>query len=344
MEDNYLVSIIVPVYNAELNLRDCLNSILSQTYENIEVIIVDDGSTDRSKSICEEYAKLDSRVILISQKNSGPSGARNLGINVSNGEYIQFVDSDDILEQNMTRNLVGALNENNQLVICGAKVVNFKNKSIIGVFSPPNDGEYNVSKFLDHFGEFFVSSLINPLWNKLYKTEVIKKNQIRFIENINMGEDLLFNLEYIGLCKSICVIKDQLYNYLLFNNENSLTGSYKKDFFENQQMLYQNIRNFLLCHDSYSEKNKFFVEKNYAGSIMGCIVNLFHKESNLTSIKKKEEIRKIVNDTIVQDRINYFKEGGFQQNVIGFLIKHQYINAIYITFQLMSYLKNKIKN
>ncbi|WP_416828188.1 glycosyltransferase family 2 protein [Ectobacillus polymachus] len=343
MEYSNLVSIIIPVYNAELYLDNCIRSVLAQTYKNIEVILINDGSIDKSAEICDKYVNKYKNVKVIHQKNCGPSIARNMGISASKGQYIQFVDSDDSIEPNMTEKLINAMNKKNNLVICGIKVINSKLGNVIEEFSSPIDGIFTSKEFVENFGDFLKNGLINSPCNKLYDKKIIKNNSIQFNENLNMGEDLLFNIEYLNDCNNIAIIKDKLYNYIKFSNEKSLTVSYKPSFFETQQMLFQNIRNFLLSKENYSGNNKLFIEKNYSGNVVGCLVNLFHKDSGLTRINKKEQIKNIVFDDSVRRSIKYFKKNGFQQRIIGFLIKCKSINAIYIFLMIRTFIRDKIR-
>src|SRR5699024_1725724 len=126
---NILVSIVVPIFNSEKYLDETISSILSQTYKNIELILVNDGSTDRSLEICTNYEKTDERVFVVNQTNQGVSAARNKGIVYAKGEYIQFVDSDDIVDPRMTEKLVNKILKDSDLVICGyTKVLYINNK------------------------------------------------------------------------------------------------------------------------------------------------------------------------------------------------------------------------
>ncbi|WP_454861525.1 glycosyltransferase family 2 protein [Peribacillus frigoritolerans] len=340
MEFNNVVSIIVPVYNSEKHLIKCLNSILSQSYKNIEVLLVNDGSTDSSGRICEEFAKKDCRVKAIHQKNSGPSVARNNGIDAATGDYIQFVDSDDYIESNMTKKLIEAMNMNVQLVICGYTTINI-NKDDSYVFSeehiPSVNGTRRIFEFMELFGDLYKNNFINSPCNKLYVTHLIKSFNIRFIDNLNMGEDLLFNLGYIKNCNSICIINAQLYNYL--SNNNSLTGSFKNDFFENQQMLFQRVREFLLDGNYYTENNKYYIEIAYTDMMISCLGNLFHKDSNLSSKQKRNLIYNIVYDDCLRKKIVYFKYSNVQKRFMGLLIKYKSIKGIYCYFKMKKILK-----
>ncbi|MFJ8064765.1 glycosyltransferase family 2 protein [Psychrobacillus sp. NPDC096426] len=337
-----IVSIIVPVYNGELYLNKCIDSILNQTYKSIEVILINDGSTDCSGSICEEYAKDDNRVKVIQQDNLGPSASRNKGINIARGDYIQFVDSDDVLELNMTELLVKSMSHEFQLVICGYKLIYINGKEIAShQYIPIIVGNFDYSQFNLKFGELYTKGFINSLFNKLYVNNIIKKYNIRFDNNTNMGEDLLFNLDYITVCKNVIIIRDQLYNYMKINN-NSLTSRFKEKLYENQQMLFRKVEKLLLKNNCYKIENQHYVEITYLKGLIGCFENIFHKESNLTSKDKKEEIGKIVNDAVLRRNIQYFKTQKNSKYILGILIKFKLINTIYLLFSLRSSYKKEI--
>lgn len=339
---NDMVSIIVPVYNAELYLSNCVNSILNQTYKNIEVILVNDGSTDNSGIICEEFAKKDSRVKTIHQDNSGPSVARNTGINAAVGKYLQFVDSDDYIEANMITQLIEAMEKNVQLVICGYKLISVNGTEILTQeMSPMLQGVYQYLDFIQYFGGLYKNSFINSPCNKLYITKIINEFNIRFIDNINMGEDLLFNLHYLNACNKISIINDVFYNYVRYNN-NSLTRSFKRDLFENQQMLFREVRKFLLRKNCYTNENKYFVEASYVDNLIGCFDNLFHKNSDLTSKYRKKQIFYIVCDDCLRNNVEYLRKSSILNSFIGFLVRYKSINGIYCFFGMKNFLRYKL--
>ncbi|MED5076040.1 glycosyltransferase [Geobacillus stearothermophilus] len=340
MASDCVVSIIVPVYNAEAYLRDCVDSILSQTYKNIEVILVNDGSTDKSGMICDEYKGIDYRVKVIHQENSGPSVARNTGIDAATGTYIQFVDADDKVDPDMTRKLVEAMEqrENIQLVVCG---FNETDGFMVSRNVPFIEGVYSKKEFLSFFGRLY--SFIGYLWNKLYDTEFIRKFRIYFRENIDLGEDLLFNLEYLEVCNQIAIIKDQLYGYLVQQNSNSLTKIYRNNLLDIQQMLLQRMREFLIKNGKYTEENKIFIEMLYASSIISYLDSLFHIDNHLGSYDRKKQIQEIIDSEIVIKNINYFYRGSIQQQLIGFLIRYRMSSLIYCFFKIKNILRYKTK-
>lgn len=214
-----MISVIVPIYNVELYLPTCLESILSQTYQDLEIILVDDGSPDNSGRICDEYAKKDSRISVIHQKNAGQSGARNTGLDMARGEYVTFVDADDYIESDAYEILMTEVARTNVDILlfghnlikdCNERDTKSKKHEIKSTILGSDELWYEV------FG-----NLNNAVWNKLYKRELIGRK--RFKLGLFHGEDLLFNLEYINECSSALLISLPLYNYV--KREGSVTTS-----------------------------------------------------------------------------------------------------------------------
>ena len=249
---NSLVSIIVPVYNCEEYIEKCIISILNQTYKYIELILVNDGSIDNSGYLCDVFAKLDSRVKVTHMKNLGVSSARNQGIKVATGKFIQFVDSDDYIEPNMIEVLTNEINKNVDIVLCGYRRIFKENNGIINAIDVSLNNQVNITKkiFLNEFGILFKNYYINYLWNKLYVADIIKKFNIQFDDSINWGEDLMFNLQYLGYCKNITIVNKHLYNYVNYN-VNSITSTFNKELYNNQNDMYKAVRKFLVSNNAY---------------------------------------------------------------------------------------------
>lgn len=188
-------SIIVPVYKAENTIKRCVESILAQTYEKFEVILIDDGSPDRSGEICDEYSRKDSRVVVIHQKNKGVSAARNVGLQTSVGKYIVFVDSDDYIEED-------ALSQYNyfsdNLLISGVTYLseNGKVENII-CDNAENFTLEDDSCIIEYLKKWYAIQV----WGKRYCREIIMDNELCFDENVDYGEDAIFNIQYALLVK-----------------------------------------------------------------------------------------------------------------------------------------------
>lgn len=219
-----LVSIVVPVYNVEKYVERCIRSLLVQSYSNIEIIIVDDGSIDKSNQVCERLSQEDSRIKLYSQPNKGVSSARNLGILHAKGKYITFVDSDDYVAEDFVKEGVSTLAE------AELGVVNYQRTNVFHQNFKPS----SVSKSIS-FNQ--IETLRNILygkpfaghpWGKFYLTEIIKNKQILFPEDLKICEDLVFCVNYV-INVSRTAYSDKKY-YFYYDNTGSVNYSIKKSF------------------------------------------------------------------------------------------------------------------
>lgn len=208
-----IVSVLIPVYNVEKYLKKCLDSVVNQTLTNIEIICVNDGSTDDSLKVLEEYGSIDSRIKIINKANGGLPSARNAGLDVAKGRYVGFVDSDDYIEPNMFEKLVDvAEHEESEVVICGANIFPEEPRA--------DEWLYNcLSPWYKHYDSFDPELLYwrqdtNPfLWRVLVSKQLIDRENLRLDEDIIVGEDKAFQAKLYPRAKGISVIPDKLYNY-----------------------------------------------------------------------------------------------------------------------------------
>lgn len=216
--NNPLVSIIVPVYNSEQQLRRCIDSLLSQNYYNIEIILINDGSTDNSLAIANEYESKDGRVKVYDQINGGVSHARNLGLSKANGDYICFVDSDDYVECDYVSNFITGLDEDIDLVFQGLNEIHL-DKSVRRII--PEEAYYSYAEVLDGISDINKHRMFGYVCNKLYRTSIIKEKNLRFREDITISEDRIFALQYLHYVRNMQVVAASAYNYEL--QESGLT-------------------------------------------------------------------------------------------------------------------------
>lgn len=217
------ICIIVPIYNSEKTIERCVDSLLKQTYSNLQIILVNDGSKDDSLNICKRLATIDPRITIIDKENGGVSSARNEGLNNCSCDYVMFVDSDDALDVDYIENMFYNLS-NCDLVISGINIiVGNKNRNMFF------DKELDVTKvnFKILFEEKNGYGLFSSLCNKIYKTKLISK-EIPY--DISNGEDAIFNISYLKNCKKIRLTNKFKYNYY-YCNPNSLTKKYKDSIF-----------------------------------------------------------------------------------------------------------------
>ena len=220
---NDLISIIVPVYNAENTIEKTIRCLQEQDYPYIEIIIVNDGSMDNSKAICEKIKETDNRVVLYTKKNEGPSAARQYGLNRAKGQYVAFCDADDVMERTMISTLLRLINQNeSQLSICS-----FNTEKNSSTLLDGSEEVWNQSEAIKHC--LTDNAVGGFLWNKIFDLEIIQQYDIHFDETVYYCEDLEFVIEYLLYCTKISYIRKGLYNYIY--QEGSLSSekfSWKK--------------------------------------------------------------------------------------------------------------------
>lgn len=227
------ISIIVPVYNTKLYIRQCLESIVNQTYQTIEVIVDDDGSYDGSSEICDEFQKKDNRIKVIHTKNHGVSTARNLGIIESTGQYITFIDSDDYVDKMYIEKMVRNIEKDEEIIyFCESFPCNVKKEDAYKYIIVGDD---NLKIYL-----------AGPI-AKLFNSNLLKQNEIQFNEKILVGEDLLFNIQALNYAQKIKFSNDSI---LYFNRNNYNSSMHSRD--------YRLIESDILFHNTLRR----FVERN----------------------------------------------------------------------------------
>lgn len=274
------VSIIVAAYNAQDSIARCLSSLVGQTGKNLQIIVVEDGSTDNTPAICDDFARSDSRVTILHEANSGVSHARNAGIDVASNEYIMFCDADDWLDPSAIEDATHHLRDG-YLTTFGYAIHNenpnsSKRAEIDCVFG--KDATQTV-KAAD-FYELATKSLFNPVWNKVYEKARLDSFRIRFDESISIGEDALFNIAYMQTgIDGFLVINEPLYNYSAFK-PGSLDNSYNKAFADAQVHLYgafAGLAASLGSDDEYQERIVF----DELSSLMVAFDKLYRNKVNM---------------------------------------------------------------
>ena len=240
---NDLISIIIPCYNVEKTIKKCINSLLAQTHENIEIIAVNDGSTDDTYRVLQEEFKNNDKCILLNQSNSGISVARNEGMKIAKGEYYSFVDADDYVEPDYLEKLIESIKDND-LSICYYSSSIMKRQSsdiqtVEDVFREMMIPENNIAAFA---------------WNRLYKASIIRENSILFNEKVFVCEDVLFNYQYMQYVSKIGICREYLYHYVI----NSSSTMFRKAF--NEKKLSANIAFKLMLDNTKTKKYKAYVE------------------------------------------------------------------------------------
>lgn len=233
-----LVSIVIPAYNAQKYMGRCLDSLVGQEYKNIEIIVVNDGSRDQTEEICQNYAKRDERVKLITIENGGVSNARNVGIQSAKGTYVMFVDSDDYVESDYVCRHLQAIQDMDADWAVSGFFTHYENTRDVGRIPGEYAGVYEAEAFGETFLWLYRRYFINSVWNKIYVRKLIKNG---FDTELSLGEDLVFNLNYMETMQRAVVMEDCLYHYMCDEQKDSLTQKVNLKNIETEMANYERI-------------------------------------------------------------------------------------------------------
>lgn len=289
------LSIVVPVYNVEKYLARCLDSLLQQTYKEIEIILVNDGSTDTSPQICDRYSDLDDRVIVIHKTNGGLSSARNAGLNAAKGDYLGFVDSDDDVEIDMFEKLVNIIEEQNvDFVMCDYIRI-LDNGSRYLKTTKLASGRYDKKRIIEEiFPNLIMGNDLNygPLlsvWHCLYRTDFLRENNIRFDEEIKWSEDNIFSAE-VGLNANSFYYQKGLALYHYYQNEGSISNSYRPGAWD----IYRKMNDHL--HLKFDGVKNYDFSRQLDLHLIYYACNCLQQASHLTPESGRSYIREILSN------------------------------------------------
>ncbi len=316
-----LVSIIIPVYNSGERLAECLESVVTQSYPAIEVIIVDDCSTDGSLEICREYETKYPFIHVYTKENKGVSAARNFGIAKAEGEYLQFADSDDRLEPDACRQLVECMERDGSDLVVGG----YYNEKQRRDNRYPERRYGSRTEFIREFPTLFSRFFLHVPWNKLYRREKI---QAQFPEDLCKGEDLLFNLQVFSQVEKISVLGEVLYFYHN-TGDGTLSFRFREDAMEIEERLYIAVRDF------YTENgggDLAFLEQFY----LEAIKNKFYALTGKSGYNRKK-CCEIIREWIARDTVRslYDKRKGFcvKDRILLFLMRHTCVFLLYLYYK-----------
>jgi len=287
MNQDVLISIIIPVYKAEKYIVQCIESILVQTYKNFELILIDDGSPDRSGIICDEYAEKDTRIRVLHQKNAGPSCCRNRGIELAKGKYLCFVDSDDWVDVDYLASMVEEMTENVDLVV-GGFILEGKERKIL-----KKEHQIFTLKDKDNFHDLVVKRLLFGPCQKMYSLSIVKKYHLLFPEGIHYGEDRLFNYAYLHHVNYIASIAHAAYHYRIHEND-SLSSNVYPNMFELEYTQWKALYRLYEYHDLFSEVNLRYHWREFYWLVIDNILNVNQWNYRKTWKEKYEYIQNIL--------------------------------------------------
>lgn len=342
-----LISVIVPAYNVEDKIKRCLDGLVNQTFEKYEIIIVDDGSIDKTETLCKEFEKKSDKVRYIRKDNGGVSSARNLGISIANGEYIVFVDSDDYVSKDLCKGMYTAAKK------CNADLV---------VASYYTDYNHNIKKhecckefcaagitgMKEQFNWIYKDCFLNSPWNKLFKKSLISEE---YRMDMHYFEDYYFNASFLEQCAKIVFIKEAYY-YYVEDSQASLTKNFKEQTFDWIVLIYKKQIDSLLPYLNEDARQLFDASLIYG---------LYNTTQKCVYAKGKAAIKyiikwrnlEIVSDVFENEDLRVMSRRCYSRQIEfgAYLFKYRFYRTIYLFFELkkrinplIQILKNKYRN
>ncbi len=320
-----LVSIVIPVYNSERHLPSCVESAIGQSYEHIELLLIDDGSTDGSGKLCDDYARRDSRIRVEHSSNGGPASARNLGIAQSKGEFLFFLDSDDCLE----RNAIGLLVENQERTQADLVIGDFTTQHS-GVqdtdtnFLFPEDtlmlkGDV-VSRTVEYLSKPTAYSFLTYVWGKLFRASILKDKQVLFNPSLRIFEDIDLNIRYLRDAGSVSYIKSKIYIYTGWPNAGA-TASAIRSYPLAYKSALSTIQSFLSARGVPAAKLERDIGNAHVYFAIRIMIALFRHGQRISIWKARELVSMIVSDPDLRNNLGYYSPARGDSRIIPQLIR-----------------------
>ncbi|WP_269050150.1 glycosyltransferase family 2 protein [Sporosarcina sp. G11-34] len=339
-----MISIIIPVYNAENRLRKSIESVLNQSYRNIEVLLINDGSTDSSLEICEFYSTNDTRVKVIHQINSGVSAARNRGIIEAKGEYITFVDSDDTIDINTYEVVIDYLQtECLDMIMFGMKFDYYfgEKYSHSNIYKIKENIEVNKNNMKNHFIDLYEINYLSSVWNKVIRTSVLKENNLFFEKNMAILEDFKFVLDVLSHTDKLLALNNEFYRYYNNLSISSLSRRPNIDYLNNFRILDLSLRKFaeniLMQSQEENQTIKAMIMRYY---IIGVEMIFAGNESFKVKYGK---FKNYIEDDRFKKSVIEASCKGRRLRIIHFLFKRKHLTSLLAIIFWVNNLKSMVK-
>lgn len=299
-----LVSVIIPIYNVKEFIDRGIRQILSQTYQNIEILFVDDGSTDGGYEVCQRWASLNDKIRVLHQQNKGSGSARNLGLDYAKGSYIYFFDIDDELSPNLLEYNVGMMHQLSvDVIVFGYNSIDVDYKTQVSVTFQQAQIETNF-QLRDVFVDQFVLKVNGFVWNKFYNKEFLDRHHLRF-EDQRIQQDEVFNILCYQHIEKMFISSEVLYTYYVYNKGN--TRSYyipgRFDIYKSVRKHFENLKSIWRLNDKRLDD---YLKKRFYEGVLSCILfNLLHIDCPLSQKQKKEVLNTIMSDSYTIEAFEY---------------------------------------
>ena len=341
-----LISVIVPVYNGEKYIRRCIESVINQSYRDIELILINDGSTDKSGQICYEYGLGDNRIRVINTRNNGPAAARNTGIENSRGSFIFFIDSDDLIEINALDLLVQSYHQTGADVIAGDFKIENHNRGLSpeDLFLFPGNKLLSRQDIVQYTRSYLKKptghSIFPYAWAKLFRSSIIKDNNIYFNTDLRVFEDISFVFDYLKYSNSAYYVKSRVYKYFV----NDSPGSAGMKIYENPlgyKLALKTIGEFLKDNgldDAVIEKELGHARISFA---IRTFIRFFALNDNAGLKGVYSLILNMVNDHDIRNSLRFYSPSKGDSRVLPVLMKLKLILPIILVCRFEFYKKHK---
>lgn len=308
-ETNELVSVVVPIYNGAPYIQDAARMIKAQTYSNLEVIFVNDGSQDDSAAICEKVVESDKRFHLINKENGGTARARNAGLDAAHGAYIIFLDVDDEYHPELINRLIKTIKKyKTDVVVCG---FHFKVETKrAGGSAYLEDKHWPQSVYRDladirnDYISIWDSEVLYGIWNKMFRMETLRKYGIRFRDGHVYTEDRVFNRLLLSKTQNVAFVDRCLYDYVR-ERPGSTTEVFRDNMFNIRHMEYIEFKQHFQELGVWDEESREYTSREFVERIAGCIENVFHAQDSLSAGEKYQKVKYLVGHPDVREAVRY---------------------------------------
>ena len=336
------VSIIIPVYNLEKFIEKCVDSIVNQTLKEIEIILVDDGSTDQSGAICDNYVKKDDRIKVVHQKNMGLSGARNTGIKESTGKWFMIVDGDDWLESNAVEELYNNAEKNNSDIFISSFYDNYPEKQVKDSFFNINELHFQTEEEKLYLQENCISrnkytnmnckTNLGVTWARIYRKQFIVDNNLEFILGLKRTQDAIFNLYAFEYANKVDYLDIPVHHYRIWGN--SASRKYSKDFHVTANELSQHIIEFMKKFHKEERLKKAYYSKVFKLLIEIIKIEITPKANKMSLKSKKSFLKQLSESELYSNAIKYVEKNTLNNNqrLVLFLLKNKLYYIILFLF------------
>ncbi|MBQ9118866.1 MAG: glycosyltransferase [Lachnospiraceae bacterium] len=332
-----MVSIIVPVYNGEKYIDACMECVLAQTYKEIEVIVVNDGSRDNSGSLCDSYAEKDDRIRVIHQENKGLSGARNAGIQAASGKYVIFFDVDDTFEKTVIEDNVRLAEEHQADVVMFC----FWYYNVdTGQLKPNAMERLFVGNAEEYFREYLIPTMdtevFNAPWNKMLRKELLDKNKLYFDTRYPIYEDIIFASNLLNVAEKL-VVNNQMYYKYFVRSSGSLITRFYETFFDSVTQYYKNAMRYCeRYHDNEKQKKRF--AKLYVTLVIMHLKQI-SCQKDLTAKRKQQLIKRICEDSLFIEALDGVNFEQFRKRLMKKMIQAKMCRTISVSYRILGKLK-----